>query len=98
MAQPPSQEIGKADSWIVEFHLEAVARTWHTQKKPAPSSANGQESTSADVAVATASVDSGRAYGPQYPPKHVAGLRCTGLMLEMHRNFPRLSAKIEAPF
>lgn len=66
----------------------------HT-KEARPSSANGQESTSADVAVETASVDSGRAYGPQYPPKHVAGLRCTGLMLEMHRNFPRLSAKIE---
>lgn len=34
MAQPPSQEIGKADSWIEEFHLEAVARTWH-KRSPA---------------------------------------------------------------
>lgn len=73
----------------MEFHLEAVARTWHTKEARRPS-ANGQKSVSAERRYAPASVDSGRAYGPQYPPQHVAGLKCTGLMLEMHRNFPQL--------
>lgn len=47
MGQPRSQEIGKADSWIEDFHLEAVGRTWHT-KEARPPSANGQKSGSAE--------------------------------------------------
>lgn len=63
MAQPPSQEIGKADSGIEEFHLEG-SLVHGTQKEARRLRRTGRSQPRQNGAIPPASVDSGRAYRP----------------------------------
>lgn len=97
MAQPLSQEIGKADSWIEDFHLEAVARTWHT-KEARPLSANGQKSVSAERGYSA----SFRRQWQPLPADVTAQARgptedALDLMLDVHRKYSP-SSKDRTPF